>query len=194
MEKLSVLLLFTILGVLCGIIYRRKLERRKDNTSNIQGDQELLLQELKQLHFEKTLSKNTISTIHENFANGKIDVIERDRLLNKYIEHVSQLDERIKNLEPVVDIDSLIISKERLEKLLDLKIKEIETKIKAVEEKLHNYNEQKRSQNVSKIQIKYPVKEQQYRNSVKDHTEMLNLKKEISDALERLNNIREEND
>lgn len=194
MEKLLILLLFSILGIFCGITYRKKWKDKKDNTPNIQGSRELLLQELKQLHFEKTLSKKTISTIHENFANGKIDVIERDRLLNKYIDHVNQLDESIKDLEPVIDIDNLKINKERLEKLLDSKIKEIEVKIKAVEEKLHNYSEQKRTQNVSKIQIKYPIKERQYSSSVKNNTEMLNLKKEILDALERLNNIKEEND
>lgn len=59
--------------------------------------------ELVSLLFEKTLASEAITRVYEASQEGRIDRLERDRLLLKYKQQLDSLNERIQQIQPAAD-------------------------------------------------------------------------------------------
>jgi hypothetical protein len=85
--------------------------------------------ELASLLFEKTLSAEAITRVYEAAQEGKIDRLERDRLLVKYKRDLDSLNERIALLQPVADYADLTEVRNNLVSLLESKISTIDARL-----------------------------------------------------------------
>jgi len=91
--------------------------------------------ELQSLLFEKSLLSQSITRVYEASYEGKIDSIERDRLLLKYKQQLDSYDKKIADLQSVVDITELVDMRNGLVSLLEGKITAIDQKMKEISNK-----------------------------------------------------------
>lgn len=85
--------------------------------------------ELASLAFEKGLAAEALTRVYEAAQEGRIDRLERDRLLIKYKHELDLLNERIALLQPVADYAELEAARASLASLLENKISAIDAKL-----------------------------------------------------------------
>lgn len=85
--------------------------------------------ELLSLLFEKNLSAEAITRVYEASQEGRIDRLERDRLLLKYKQQLDSLNQRIAHLQPVVDFADMTEMRNNLVSLLENKISALDQKL-----------------------------------------------------------------
>ena len=78
--------------------------------------------ELASLTFEKGLAAEALTRVYEAAQDGKIDRLERDRLLVKYKNELDTLNERIALLKPVAEYADLTEMRSNLASLLENRI------------------------------------------------------------------------
>jgi len=86
-------------------------------------------EELLSLLFEKKLVSEAITRVFEASQEGKIDRLERDRLLLKYKQQLDSLNQRIAQLQPVADFADLTVLRNDLVSLLENKISVLDQKL-----------------------------------------------------------------
>lgn len=91
--------------------------------------------ELQSLLFEKSLLSQSITRVYEASYEGKIDSIERDRLLLKYKQQLDSYDKKIADLQSVVDITELVDMRNGLVSLLEGRITAIDQKLAEISNK-----------------------------------------------------------
>ena len=91
--------------------------------------------ELQSLLFEKSLLSQSITRVYEASYEGKIDSIERDRLLLKYKQQLDSYDKKIADLQSVVDITELVDMRNGLVSLLEERITSIDQKLAEISNK-----------------------------------------------------------
>ena len=91
--------------------------------------------ELQSLLFEKSLLSQSITRVYEASYEGKIDSIERDRLLLKYKQQLDSYDKKIADLQSVVDITELVDMRNGLVSLLEGRITSIDQKLAEISNK-----------------------------------------------------------
>lgn len=176
----------SVAGALSAAILER-LSRIKTKARNSDRSTTAARAELASLLFEKTLAAEAITRVYEAAQDGKIDRLERDRLLVKYKQDLDTLNERIAVLQPVADYADLADVRNNLVSLL-------ENKISAIDARLAEMNKASdRPIVVEKVQV-MPVPEK-----VKDDTDAKQfraeeksidqLQKEIMQALTRLEQV-----
>ena len=84
---------------------------------------------LESLKIENDIIKEGISKIYEAFNGNKISKLEYDRLMVKYSEELRICDERIKELQPIIDIFELKDLRNGLVSLIENRIKNIDEKL-----------------------------------------------------------------
>lgn len=148
--------------------------------------------ELASLAFEKGLAAEALTRVYEAAQEGRIDRLERDRLLIKYKHELDLLNERIALLQPVADYAELEAARASLASLL-------ENKISAIDAKLAEMSKAgARPIVIEKVQV-MPVPEkvkdnknaQQFRAEEKSIEQ---LQKEIMQALTRLEQVEMDKD
>lgn len=85
--------------------------------------------ELASLAFEKALAAEALTRVYEAAQEGRIDRLERDRLLIKYKHELDLLNERIALLQPVADYAELEAARANLASLLESRISAIDAKL-----------------------------------------------------------------
>ena len=85
--------------------------------------------ELVSLLFEKGLASEAITRVYEASQEGRIDRLERDRLLVKYKQQLDSLNHRIAALKPVADMADLTELRNNLVSLLEDKISALDQKL-----------------------------------------------------------------
>ena len=176
----------SVAGALSAAILER-LSRIKTKARNSDRSTTAARAELASLLFEKTLAAEAITRVYEAAQDGKIDRLERDRLLVKYKQDLDALNEKIAILQPVADYADLADVRNNLVSLL-------EKKISAIDARLAEMNRAgDRPIVVEKVQV-MPVPEK-----VKDDTDarqfrteeksIEQLQKEIMQALTRLEQV-----
>lgn len=145
--------------------------------------------ELLSLLFEKNLASEAITRVYEASLEGRIDRLERDRLLLKYKQQLDSLNQRIAGLQPVADYADLTELRNSLVSLLENKISALDQKIldmksgvpvDAVDAKV-----QKIIAEASKVQAA-PVDQKPFKAEEKSVDQ---LQKEIMQALQRLEQV-----
>jgi hypothetical protein len=84
---------------------------------------------LESLKIENDIIKEGIAKIYEAFNDDKISKLEYDRLMVKYTEDLRICDERIKDLQPIIDIFELKDLRNGLVSLIENRIKNIDEKL-----------------------------------------------------------------
>lgn|SRR5574341_1480671 len=142
--------------------------------------------ELASLLFEKTLAAEAITRVYEAAQDGRVDRLERDRLLLKYKRDLDSLNERIATLQPVADYADL---KEVRNNLASL----IEGRISAIDAKLAEMSKSVGPIVVEKVQV-MPVPEKKVDDTEKkqfraEEKSIEQLQGEIMQALTRLEQV-----
>lgn len=84
---------------------------------------------LESLKIENDIIKEGIAKIYEAFNDDKISKLEYDRLMVKYTEDLRICDERIKDLQQIIDIFELKDLRNGLVSLIENRIKNIDEKL-----------------------------------------------------------------
>jgi hypothetical protein len=91
--------------------------------------------EIEALEFEKGILSHSITSICEAVQNGKINTIERDRLLSKYKSQLDTFNEKIGELQMSIDLTELSEMRTQLVCLMEERIANIETKLTEISKK-----------------------------------------------------------
>jgi hypothetical protein len=91
--------------------------------------------EIEALQFEKGILSHSITNICEAVQNGKINAIERDRLLSKYKSQLDTFNEKIGELQMSIDLTELSEMRTQLVCLMEERIANIETKLTEISKK-----------------------------------------------------------
>jgi hypothetical protein len=131
----------TLAGVISAAVILTRISRSKTSTS-LKKKHDLLIKpfrttkaELQSLLFEKSLISQSITRVYEASYEGKIDSIERDRLLLKYKQQLDSYDKKITDLQSVVDITELVDIRNGLVSLLEGRITAIDRKLAEISNK-----------------------------------------------------------
>jgi hypothetical protein len=131
----------TLAGAISAAVIRNRISRRS-KTSSLKKKHERLIKpfsttkaELQSLLFEKSLLSQSITRVYEASHEGKIDSIERDRLLLKYKQQLDSYDKKIADLQSVVDITELVDMRNGLVSLLEGRITTIDQKLAEISNK-----------------------------------------------------------
>lgn len=145
--------------------------------------------ELLSLLFEKNLAAEAITRVYEASQEGRIDRLERDRLLLKYKQQLDSLNQRIASLQPVADFADLTELRNSLVSLLENKISALDQKIldmkSGVPHDAVDAKVQKIIAEASKVQAT-PVEQKPFKAEEKSIDQ---LQKEIMQALQRLEQV-----
>jgi hypothetical protein len=85
--------------------------------------------ELLSLLFEKTLSSEAITRVYEAAQEGRIDRLERDRLLLKYKQQLDSLNQKIAHTQPLADYADMSELRNNLASLLEERISALDRKL-----------------------------------------------------------------
>ena len=123
-----------VTGVITSIIFNRLLghgQNRSKGRSEISqlSSPSANIQAIESLKIENDIIKEGISKIYEAFNGNKISKLEYDRLMVKYSEELRICDERIKELQPIIDILELKDLRNGLVSLIENRIKNIDEKL-----------------------------------------------------------------
>lgn len=91
--------------------------------------------ELESLKFERSLLHEAITRIYEAVQEGRIDAMERDRLLLKYKRQLVIYDEKIDALLPLVDLSELNDMRDDVVNLLEKRITDIDQQLAELSKK-----------------------------------------------------------
>ena len=152
--------------------------------------------ELVSLLFEKNLVAEAITRVYEASQDGRIDRLERDRLLLKYKQQLDSLNQRITVVQPVADLVDMTELRNNLVSLIENKISALDQKIleiksssglkhvqqnDAVDEKV-----QRIIAETSRVQQPSSVEQQPFKAEEKSIDQLQN---EIIQALQRLEQV-----
>jgi hypothetical protein len=85
--------------------------------------------ELLSVLFEKNLAAEAITRVYEASQDGRIDRLERDRLLLKYKQQLDSLNQKVASLQPVADFAELTELRNNLVLLLGDRISALDKKL-----------------------------------------------------------------
>ena len=102
-----------------------KKEEERPKTSSLNSAKA----ELSSLVFEKSLCSEAITRVYEASQKGKIDRLERDRLLLKYKQQLESINTRASQLQLVADYSDLTDVRNNLTSLLENRISAIDNKL-----------------------------------------------------------------
>ena len=123
-----------VTGVITSIIFNGLMGQGQDNSKGKSDISQLSssaanIQVLESLKIENDIIKEGIAKIYEAFSGDKISKLEYDRLMVKYTEDLRICDERIKDLQPIIDIFELKDLRNGLVSLIENRIKNIDEKL-----------------------------------------------------------------
>ena len=138
-EEIFVLACFSLAGGLLALtMWKHKdsnLGFRKPRSTQVLRPLNATKSEIEALEFEKGILSHSITNICEAVQNGKINTIERDRLLSKYKSQLDTFNEKIGELQMSIDLTELSEMRTQLVCLMEERIANIETKLTEISKK-----------------------------------------------------------
>jgi hypothetical protein len=145
--------------------------------------------ELLSLLFEKNLAAEAITRVYEASQEGRIDRLERDRLLLKYKQQLDSLNGKIAILQPAADFVDMAELRNNLVSLLENKISALDQKLLEIKPGASQDGVDAKVQRIiaetSKVQAA-PVDQKPFKAEEKSIDQ---LQKEIMQALQRLEQV-----
>ena len=116
-------------------LYKRRDPAKEWAQQNLIKPRGFAKAELESLKFERSLLHEAITRIYEAVQEGRIDAMERDRLLLKYKRQLVIYDEKIDALLPLVDLSELNDMRDDVVNLLEKRITSIDQQLAELSKK-----------------------------------------------------------
>jgi hypothetical protein len=132
-EEIAVLAGSIIAGAISGAAVVRIVS--KVNSSSLKKQRHVVKPfdnakaELRSLQFEKSLVGEAVTRVYEAVQEGRVDSVERDRLLVRYKEQLDSYNEKIAELQSAVDFTDLYEMRNDITGLLERRITAIDQKL-----------------------------------------------------------------
>ena len=114
------------LGIICSLFVNRYFATKKENKIKLSTD---VKSELDNLYFEKSVALEAMNKINQYFDEKKIDELEKDRLLLKYGKLLNRYNERIIDLQPVLDAQEIFEFRKQLYSLISDSIAKLDERL-----------------------------------------------------------------
>ncbi len=138
-EEILVLVCFSLAGGLSALTLWKHSEHNlvliKHRRNQAAKPFNATRSEIDTLQFEKEILSHSVTSIYEAVQNGKIGVIERDRLLLKYKSQLDAFNKKIGELQLSVDLTELSEMRSQLVSLLEERIAAIEGRLTEISQK-----------------------------------------------------------
>jgi hypothetical protein len=138
-EEILVLACFSLAGAILALSlwkhHDSNLGFRKPRRTQVLKPLNATKSEIEALQFEKGILSHSITNIYEAVQDGKINAIERDRLLSKYKSQLDTFNEKIGELQLSIDLAELSEMRTQLVRLMEERIANIETKLIEISKK-----------------------------------------------------------
>ena len=148
--------------------------------------------ELLSLLFEKNLTAEAITRVYEAAQDGRIDRLERDKLLLKYKQQLDSLNQKVAYLQPVADFSDLKELRNNLVSFLEDRISALDKKLLDLSKSSPpsqddiDTNAKKILAETSKVQSVTPIEQKMFKG---DEQSIKQLQKEIVQALQHLEQV-----
>jgi hypothetical protein len=122
----------SIAGVISAVFLDKLLRIRGNNKKYAQSSSSSIASiraELISLLFEKNLTAEAITRVYEAAQDGRIDRLERDKLLLKYKQQLDSLNQKVAYLRPVADFSDLKELRNNLVSFLEDRISALDKKL-----------------------------------------------------------------
>src|SRR5919107_2160161 len=121
----------SIAGAISAAFIDRFLRARSNNKKHARSSSPSpeLRAELLSLLFEKKLAAEAITRVYEAAQDGRIDRLERDKLLLKYKQQLDSLNQKVAYLQPVSDFSDLRELRNSLVSFLEDRISALDKKL-----------------------------------------------------------------
>lgn len=141
--------------------------------------------------FEKTLASEAITRVYEASQQGRIDRLERDRLLLKYKQQLDSLSQKIQELQPAADYIEIAEMRDNLRKIIEDRISVLDQKLQQLTKSGATFSidldpkVERIIAETKNVQSSAPVEHKQK----SDEKTIEQLQNEIVQALERLEQV-----
>jgi hypothetical protein len=138
-EEIAVLVGSIIAGAISGATVVHIVS--KVNSSSLKSQRQVVKPfdnakaELQSLQFEKRLVGEAITRVYEAVQEGKVDSVERDRLLVRYKQQLDSYNEKIGELQSAVDFTDLYEMRNDITGLLERRITAIDQRLDELSKK-----------------------------------------------------------
>ena len=137
-EEILVVVCFSLAGAILALTlwkHDSKVALRKPRRIPVVKPLNATRSEIEALQFEKSILSHSIMNICEAVQNGKIDAIERDRLLLKYKSQLDAFNKKIGELQLSIDVTELSEMRTQLVCLLEERIADVEARLTEISKK-----------------------------------------------------------
>lgn len=184
----------SIAGVISAIFLEKLFRFRSNNKKPARpsSSSASLRAELLSLLFEKNLTAEAITRVYEAAQDGRIDRLERDKLLLKYKQQLDSLNQKVAYLQPVSDFSDLKELRNNLVSFLEDRISALDKKLLDLSKSSpHSQddidtNAKKILAETSKVQSVTPIEQKMFKG---DEQSIKQLQKEIVQALQHLEQV-----
>jgi hypothetical protein len=116
-----------ISALFLGNLFRARINSKRHTLSP--SSHASIRDELVSFLFEKNLTSEAITRVYEAAQDGRIDRLERDKLLLKYKQQLDSLNEKIAYLQPLADFSDLKELRNSLVSFLEDRISALDKKL-----------------------------------------------------------------
>lgn len=184
----------SIAGVISAIFLDKLFRFRSNNKKPARpsSSSASIRAELLTLLFEKNLTAEAITRVYEAAQDGRIDRLERDKLLLKYKQQLDSLNQKVAYLQPVSDFSDLKELRNNLVSFLEDRISALDKKLLDLSKSSpHSQddidtNAKKILAETSKVQSVTPIEQKMFKG---DEQSIKQLQKEIVQALQHLEQV-----
>lgn len=184
----------SIAGVISAVFLDKLFRFRSNNKKPARpsSSSASIRAELLSLLFEKNLTAEAITRVYEAAQDGRIDRLERDKLLLKYKQQLDSLNQKVAYLQPVSDFSDLKELRNNLVSFLEDRISALDKKLLDLSKSSpHSQddidtNAKKILAETSKVQSVTPIEQKMFKG---DEQSIKQLQKEIVQALQHLEQV-----
>ena len=184
----------SIAGVISAVFLDKLFRLRSNNKKPARpsSSSASIRAELLSLLFEKNLTAEAITRVYEAAQDGRIDRLERDKLLLKYKQQLDSLNQKVAYLQPVSDFSDLKELRNNLVSFLEDRISALDKKLLDLSKSSpHSQddidtNAKKILAETSKVQSVTPIEQKMFKG---DEQSIKQLEKEIVQALQHLEQV-----
>jgi hypothetical protein len=185
----------SIAGVISAVFLDKLFRFRSNNKKPARPSSSgaTIRAELLSLLFEKNLTAEAITRVYEAAQDGRIDRLERDKLLLKYKQQLDSLNQKVAYLQPVADFSDLKELRNNLVSFLEDRISALDKKLLELSKSSPSPSEddidakaKKILAETSKLQSATPIEQKMFKA---DEQNIEQLQKEIAQALQHLEQV-----
>jgi hypothetical protein len=184
----------SVAGVISALFLNKLFSVRSNNKNHARSSSSSasIRTELLSLLFEKNLTAEAITRVYEAAQDGRIDRLERDKLLLKYKQQLDSLNQKVAYLQPVADFSDVKELRNNLVSFLEDRISALDKKLLELSKSSASSEDdigakaKKILDETSKLQSATPIEQNLFKA---DEQNIEQLQKEIAQALQHLEQV-----